>query len=97
MSALTERLADLLDSTLTGVNVKLDGRSECQECKASGTGWCGDCMVLDVQQEVLGHAVTRVQRAVSDAAATGIYLGVLGELAGLPEIAPVLVMTGVAR
>lgn len=97
MSALTERLEGLLDSTLTGVQDKLVMREDCAGCKASGTGWCPPCLELDVQREALGQAVTRVQRAVSDTAAAGIFLGALGELAGLPEIAPVLVVAGVAR
>jgi len=97
VSALTTRLEGLLDSALSGVQDKLVMREDCQECKASGAGWCPPCLELDGQRESLGLAVARVQRAAGDAAATGIFLGVLGELAGLPEIAPVLVVPGVGR
>ena len=97
MSALTARLADLLDSTLTGVQDKLVMREDCQECKASGGGWCPPCLELETQSEALGLAVAQVKRAVSDTEAAAAFNAVISLVTGLPEMAAVLVLPGVAR
>lgn len=81
MSAVTARLASLLDSTLSGVKDKLVMSEDCQECKAAG-GWCLPCLELETQSEALGLAVTEVQRCGDDEAKR-VFMGVMAMLAGV--------------